>query len=355
MTLPNVGIDISETSMKYIRFTRKHAHDKDLTLSAWGDEAIAPGIIERGDIKDVNQLAQVLLRVKAAAGASYARLSLPEERAYLFETTIKRGTPFNEIRGLLEFKLEENVPLSPRDAFFDYEIVESDEHDDHEDVMHIVVAVYARKTILDYYEACRQARLVPLSFEIEAQAIARACVPFECGDVSMVVDFGKTRTGIGIVYHDSLMYTSTIDIGGAALSTALKKVMGEISEDELMMIKNKEGLVATKEHKAAGEALLSVIASVKDEIETRIQYWHTRSIERQRRDIKRIILCGGSANLRGLPEYLTRELGIQAKRADVWQNAFSIDTFLPPIKKRYSYGYTTAVGLALHDFIDNDP
>ena len=83
-----------------------------------------------------------------------------------------------------------------------------------------------------------------------------------------------------------------------------------------------------------------------------INYWNSRSVDERVRHIEKIILCGGSVNLAGLSEYLTEELGIETERALVWQNAFSLDSYVPPITRRYSYGYATAVGLALTDFIE---
>lgn len=348
ITLPNVGIDISDTSLKYIQFVRKHAHDPELTLASWGDIEVPAGTIERGNVSDVDALAAVLGEVKKQTKSGYVRISLPEERAYLFETTVKRGTPFKEIRGLLEFKLEENVPLSPRDAFFDYDIVENDVD---ENVLRIVVAVYAKDTIVNYFEACRKAELTPLSFEIEAQAIARATVSKDIEGTSMVVDFGKTRLGVGIVHGGSLMYTSTIDIGGLTLSAAMREVLGDVAEDELTKIKNTQGLAEVGGNEEVATALKKVIANLTSEIQTRIHYWHTRDIGRGEREIKQIVLCGGSSNLRGFPEYLKEQLSIPVERADVWRNAFQIESTVPPITKRYSYGYTTAVGLALTDFI----
>lgn len=346
LTMPNVGVDISDTSLKYVQFQKRKSRDSDLRLEQWGDIDVPEGVVNRGDVADVAKLGKVLEEAREKTGAAYVRVSLPEERAYIFETTVKRDTPFKEIRGLLEFKLEENVPLPPREAFFDYQIVDTDTKD-----FTVVVAVYARETILSYYEACQRAELMPLSFEVEAQAISRAVVPRDTKGTTMVVDFGKTRTGIGIVHNGVLLYTSTIDIGGLSLSSAMREVLGDVSESELTDIKNTRGLVDTVENEKVAVALRTEVANIKNELQTRIQYWHTREVDKRERSIAKIILCGGSSNLRGLPEYLRRELSIPAVRASVWQNAFSIENYVPPITKRYSFGYTTAVGLALTDFV----
>lgn len=351
ITLPNVGIDVSDNSLKYVQFERKHAHDKRLELKCYGDLNIPSGVLERGVVKDAVQLGNILSKVRESCESVYARVSLPEERAYIFETTVEADTPFKEIRGLLEFKLEENVPIPPREAFFDYDIVEIDEE---EHVLRIVVMVYSKEVVEGYQNACTKAGIVPLSFEVEAQGIARAVVAPDYDDTYMIIDFGKARTGVGIVHKKSLMYTSTIDIGGIDLSKALRSVLGDLAESELTMIKNTQGLILTHEHEKERQAIAEVISSIQSEIETRIHYWHTRDIESGERDIQKIILCGGSSNLAGLTEYLSRSLLIPVERAEVWNNAFSVESFIPPIDKRLSYGYATAIGLALTDFLSLD-
>lgn len=347
MTLPSVGVDISDTSLKYVAFTPGQDANT-LALKHWGDIDIPADTFARGNVTNPQQLTAALKEVKEKTGISYVRMSLPEERAYLFETEVKRTAAFKEIRGLLEFRLEENVPLSPRDAFFDYEILEQS---DPRKPLHVSVTVYARETIMGYYEAARAAGLIPLSFEVEAQAIARASLPAHDTGTHMIVDFGKTRTGVGIVHNGTLMYTSTIDIGGKELSTALRRQLGEQPESALTEIKNTQGLVRVAGDTAAYDALLSTMSAIKDEIAMRMQYWESHTRDVIDRDIQSIVLCGGSCNLKGLPSYFTETLGVEAKRAQVWQNAFSLDAYIPPIGRRYSYGYSTAIGLALTSFV----
>lgn len=348
MSFPCVGVDISDTSLKYIHFVREKAHDKNLALRHWGDIEIPSGVIERGNIHDIPKLTAVLVEMKEQSGAQYVNISLPEEHAYIFETSIPAGTPIKAIREFLEFRLEENVPLSPRDAYFDYSFIGGPEG---EKARRVSVTVYAKTTIDNYYEACKQAGIIPLSFEIEAQAIARASVPRALRDTYMIVDFGKTRMGIGIVYQGQLMYTSTIDIAGSQMSTDMRAVLGDVSEAELTTIKNTKGLLYTKDNDVIAGILEKFAQSIVDELSVRIHYWHTRGVEIEEREIKKIILCGGSANLFGLPEYISEKLDIKTECAHVWGNAFSLEEYVPPITRKYSFGYATAIGLALKSFM----
>jgi Tfp pilus assembly PilM family ATPase len=167
----------------------------------------------------------------------------------------------------------------------------------------------------------------------------------------MIVDFGKTRTGVGIVHRGILMYTSTIDIGGAELSAAMRKKLGDLPEAELTHLKNTQGLIRGSGDSTVHDVLLSSMAVIAEELGTRIQYWNTKDTAHEDRQIQSIILCGGSVNMKGLPAYFTETLGVESQRADVWQNAFSIEEHVPPIGKRYSFGYATAIGLALASFM----
>ena len=93
----------------------------------------------------------------------------------------------------------------------------------------------------------------------------------------MLVDFGKTRTGIGIVYHGTLMYTSTIDIGGDQLSQVLRKNLVAIIRSRSYQIKNTVGLVRGRLTRWC-VTLISTISVVKDELVTRMQYWHLKMV-----------------------------------------------------------------------------
>lgn len=349
LTMPSVGVDISDTSLKYVSFDTASLRTNHREIEQWGDISIPSGALHRGQVEDPQQLVAVLKEFKAKTRADFIRVSLPEERAYLFETEIKHNTPFKEIRGLLEFRLEENVPIPSRDVMFDYALLPSTPDSRS---IRVAVAAYAQETISKYYNACLAAGLRPLSFEVEAQAMARAVIPQDISGAVMLVDFGKTRTGIGIVYKGALLYTSTIDIGGDQLSQAMRKVLQEdVSESELTRLKNTEGLVRGVDSSLIYDALISTVSVIKDELATRMQYWHMRTGDLQERRITSVILCGGSANLKGLPAYLTETLGVATIRGNVWENTFSLESTVPPIDRRHSFGYATAIGLALKNML----
>lgn len=344
ISLPAVGVDVSDTSLKYILFGKE---GDELTLEKWGDLKIPDGVVVQGTVKDIPALGRVIAEVKKEVGTEFVRLSLPEERAYLFEMSVKRSFVPAEVYGAIEFHLEENIPLSPRDAEFDYVAV-----GDQGAESRVVVTAYAKETVTAYTEACTLAGVVPLSFEVEAQALARAVVRDGDSGVYLIVDFGKTRTGVGVVENGILMLTSTIDVGGKDLDQALQKAYTKADAAELIRLKNEYGVLASAEEPAVRGALSVPIGTLRNELMTRIGYWNTK-VEAKERAVERVVLCGGIANLAGLTEYFTEALGVPVEQGNVWQNAFRTDSVVPPITRRYSYGYATAVGLALGSFMGN--
>lgn len=345
LTMPSVGVDISDTSLKYVSFHSTTSPTQDRKIKQWGDIQIPSNIVNRGELLEPSQLVSVLKEFKTETKAEFINVSLPEERAYLFETEIRHNTPLKEVRGLLEFRLEENVPISSKDVFFDYVILPGNPE---KRTVQVAVAAYAKETIQQYYDVCVEAGLRPVSFEVEAQAMARSVIPQDIKSATMLVDFGKTRTGVGIVYRGTLLYTSTIDIGGDKLSQALRKVLGaDMAESDITKRKNSEGLVRGVASSEIYDSLISTISVIKDELATRMQYWHIRNGNSEERRISSVMLCGGSANLKGLPSYLTESLGLPCARGNVWENSFSLDSVVPPIDRRHSLGYASAIGLAL--------
>jgi Tfp pilus assembly PilM family ATPase len=68
----------------------------------------------------------------------------------------------------------------------------------------------------------------------------------------------------------------------------------------------------------------------------------------EQKKIKKIILCGGGANLQGLPDFLTKALKAEVAVGNPWVNILSSDSKeIPALSFQDSLGYTTALGLAL--------
>ncbi len=345
LSMPAVGLDISDHSMKFIEL--EGAPGK-MRVARFGTKAIPDGVIVGGTIARREALVETLSALRDEYKLRFVRASLPEEPAYIFTTQVP-NIRHEEVRSLLQFKLEENVPISPAEAVIDFDVLP---HSTAGGEVPVTVSVFPEKLAQDFTELLRSARLMPLSLEIEAQAIARAVVPSEYEESCIVVDIGRTRSGVSIVSNGLVRFTTTVDIGGDVLGETIHKEFPDLSPEALVELKNKKGLQYRDNDVVAG-AFKTFARALRNEIERYYIYWHTHLKEKESKflqhpTINRVFLSGGNANIAGLEEFLSQELFLTVERANVWVNVTTFNEHVPPLSFEESLGYASAIGLALH-------
>lgn len=366
LSMPAIGIDISDQSVKFIELK---STKKGIVLSKYGKRDLEKGIVEKGRIINKQKLASVLKEIREETKYDYVHVSLPEEHGYLFQSEVESNIDEDQIRSVLEFNLKEEVPLSPQQAVFDYVVVprqkvitykspfEEKETKETEDVKKIIstskgvntvsVSAYPKSVISEYVESFEGAGFKILSLEIEARAIARSVIEKGDDETYMIIDIGRSQAGLSVVNRGVVLFTSTLDVGGDDMTSAIRKNFS-ISHEEAEVMKNKIGFINSEENKEMFGTLFSAMSVLKDEIIKHYTFWEGEDKRKEVIDpIDRIVLCGGNSNIAGLPEYLSVNVGVPVEKANVWVNNFSYDDFIPEIDRRHSREYATAIGLAL--------
>lgn len=336
------GVDVSDTSVKWLSLS---PHADGAHISSFGSQHFNDGIVQVGAVRDPHALADVLRDIRTKAGIVCAHAALPEEGAYVFSMHVPLHSSREQIMNIIEFELENRVPIPPLQAVFDFDTINVRDERGEE----IAVTVFPRDLADGYVEAFSLAGIDLVSLEIEARSIARA-VSGEHDPVTMLVDCGKARTGVAILQRGIPIFTSTVEIGGDSLTHATMEALGLKSEEEAEIFKNEHGLVPDDPKLQKGHAALEkVAASLAEEIAKHYRFWDTRRGQgtAQTSPVERVYLLGGSANLRGLPEYIAGKVHAETLRPDVWRNVFSFDDYIPAIEYRASFQYATAIGLAL--------
>lgn len=341
------GIDISDASIKWLVL---ESYEGRYRVAKYGEEPLSSGVVVNGAIRDVGALAGALQRIrKQLGGLPCAHAALPEEAAYVFEMHVPEGVSRDEILHLIEFEFEGRVPIAPADAVFDFDVIEK--HDDGG--QDIGVIVFPRELAESYVAAFEQGGISLLSLELEARSIARATsrnAPDE--PITLMVDFGRERTGFAVLKRGIPIFTSTVEVGGDVITKSLMEKLS-FSFEQAIQFRNEQGLTPDEGDKTAGlDAVAGVASALSDEIARHYHYWDTRRNERGERmtPVGQVLLVGGSANLKGLPDYIMTRVQAPTKLGDVWRHVCDFDTYLPPIERRASLQYATAIGLALRSY-----
>jgi len=341
LRMPAVGMTISDHSVKVMELLRSGEH---LEIGRYGDILIQDGVMLSGEIKDRKKLKEILLSVKQKFSIDFIYAAVPEEKAYLFKAELPYEA-IDNIRENIELQLEEFVPISSKEAIFDYEIIKEKNNDGK---IEVNVSVIPEKYVKDYSDIFQEAGIIPISFEIEAQALKRAVISQEDMGTYMMIDIGRTRTGLSIVSNGFLRYTSTVSIGGDALVRAIQKELS-ISFEEADKIKQRIGFIKNERNTELYKSLTITMSALEEEINKRYSFWndHPESDNKPRKKIQKIILCGGNAHIPGMKEYLSFRIKTPVEIANVWINAFSFRDYIPEISFNYSTGYASVIGLVL--------
>lgn len=341
----SAGVDISDSSIKWLQLGT--IGGKKEPVLSWGEEPLAEGIVVNGVVQDIPALATALQKVKKKLrGISSVHAALPEEAAYIFGMHVPGNSTRQSILSTIEFELPARVPIPPTEAVYDFDTIVKHEDGGEE----IGVVVFPREFAERYAAAFRAADIHLLSLEVEARSIARAVSSDSSEEpITLLVDFGRARTGFAVLKRGVPIFTSTVAVGGATMTNMLVEKMS-LSPGDAESFKNEKGLLTTAGEKSpTAEALLGTVSALADEVVRHYHYWDTRRNEHGERvtPIESVLLVGGSANLKGLTDYIAARVQAPVRKPNVWRHICSFDEYIPPIDGRTSLQYATAVGLAL--------
>ena len=358
------GLDISDSSLKIAKLKKK---DKFLDLAAFGESDIPEGIIKEGEIQNEAALVKIIKNTLSNLnGENLATnnivTSLPEEKTFLEIIQMPKMTP-EELKESIYLEAENHIPLSIEDVYLDFQVVTPlYNHLDHLDVL--IVAV-PKKTVDSYVSCFRKVPLQPKILEIESLSIARSLIKNISPYPLLLIDLGANKTSFIIFSGHSVKFTRSVTVSAKNITDDISKKLGvSFQEAESIKIKfgiNQEYQLEAKKGvkmRAVSGRLLKIIdpllSNLTSEIKKCIDYYQEHFShehlppDSSNKGISKVLLCGGGANLKGLPELLSLSLKIPVELGNPWVNILGSPLRkIPEISYEKSLTFTTVLGLAL--------
>lgn len=341
---PAFGLDISDFSLKIISFKKQR---KGLVVASYGRFPIEKGIIDKGEIKKEKELAILIKKaVRNVKGdklvSHHVVVSLPEEKAFLQVMQLPKMKREEAVQAV-NFEAENYIPLPIDKVYIDFEIIPpAHNHLNHLDIL---LASLPRVTVDSYVSVIKAADLVPVVLENESIATSRAVIKNGLTPTPVLIaDIGSTRTRLGIYSGYSLRFATSVPISSELFTAILSRALR-------VEAKQAEKLWRKKESKIF-EALVPAMTDLSEQIKKYIDYYESHAkhqhLGRGKLGLSKVLLCGGGANLAGLPEFLSKALQVETVLADPWVNILPAHlSELPPLSFQESLSYATALGLAL--------
>ncbi len=363
------GIDISDLSLKIAKLKRKGA---EFDLASFGEAEIPQGVIEGGKIKNEEALTEIIRQAVSRVRGEKIKTeeviaSLPEEKAFLRMIQFPKMN-FEELEKAVIFEAENHIPIPVKESCLGFEVVEPlVNHLDHFDIL---LAAIPQKIVDPYIRVLKAAGLRPCALEIESSSTSRALIKNGMAlNPVLLVDFGATRTGLIVFSGQSIRFTSSFPTSSTDLTAAIASKLN-ISSIEAEKIKINYGLEAKtkvgleektgdselekeilEDHRIL-EILTPILSQLTSDIKNFLDFYYSHTshehLSPSRHEVKRVLLSGGGANLKGLDRYLARELGLTVVLGNPWINVLNDpQERVPESYLRRSLSYTNALGLAL--------
>lgn len=308
LLLATSGISITDNDIKFIELKREMFGD-GLKLVHAEKIDLPQGIIESGLIKETGKLSSILKDLSRRFNIRYTRVSLPEEKTYLFTVTIDSVSPEN-LKDAVAFIIEENVPISSTEAIFDYEIIEENKVAGK---IKMAVSVLSKNVASSYIDTFESAGITPTSFDLESQSIARALIHGGDRRAQLIINLTLRRTGFYVVENKIVQFSTTSNYG--------------TGEDNSYPYLN----------------------DLRAELHKVIAFWNARTdqLGKPDKEIKKIILCGDGALKKDFVDTFVGESGLDYVIADVWLNTSSSRDHISKMPFEESISCASPIGLAL--------
>ncbi len=342
------GLDISDLSLKFVKLKERRGKYK---IEAFGEENLPKGIIKRGEVKEIDNLAQAIKKFVSRAKklkTKYVVASLPEEKSFVQVISLPKMSE-EEAKKAVFFEAENYIPFPLDKVYLDSQVIPSSTRNQKSKIEVLLVAL-PKSTVDPYFLALKKAGLTPIALEVESQAMARALIRNETSLFPyLLMDIGATRTTFVIFGGKSIRFTTSIPISSTLFTKVIAKTL-KVDFEKAERLKIKYGLKGkTKQGKEIFDALIPILTDLKEQINRYIEFYHSHVsheyLPPDGSSVKKIILCGRGSNLLGLKEFLSQELKLPVELGNPLIN-LALTIRESPISKKDLLGYTVAIGLA---------
>jgi type IV pilus assembly protein PilM len=348
-TINSIGVDISDHVFRLIEIRRGPFYHRRLRLQRYAEERVPDGLITRGEFKDGEAVTKHL---KSLIKKAYGRrrplgvvVALPETRTFIKVITVKRPEKLADLQALILGEAELHIPTALSELYLDWQAVKDPESVAAGQPLMVTIAAAPKMIVDAYASAIEGAGLIPVAFEIEAQAIVRSIIAAEAVKHEEravgIVDFGATRSSFIVYDRDTIQFTVSIPLSGDEVTKRIAAAL-TVEMTEAEKTKRQCGVDAHK----CGVTLWKIMEPFLTEMTRRI----LEAVDFYRehfpdgRALDEIVICGGGANMNRIDELLSDLTKTPVRKADPWVN---IDPDRCPLPREIILSSTTAVGLAL--------
>ncbi len=342
-----IGLDISDLKLRFVQL--HYSRGKKIDIKAFGEISVPANLIVDGEIKNETSVSDLIKKMLSKPNfgkisGQFINASLPEKKIFIKVLTIP-NVPDEEIRGAVAWGIEQTVPISLEQAYFDWNKIDNLKKDEKKSIQ-VVAAVAPKNIVESYTRVIENAGFCLINLENESSAIARCLIDqsVDVRDPVLIIDLGKSRTNIATYDRNSVIFTTTLEINGTAMTKNVADKM-KLSFEDAEKAKKICGLDKKKGHGAIRSILEPIITALAEKINESLEYYEEYLSAGKK--INTIILTGSVAQMVGLSSFLRERLKVNVIVGDPWSNLKMSKKTAAALNKQLFLSFSTAIGLSL--------
>ncbi|OGD87428.1 hypothetical protein A3J17_04030 [Candidatus Curtissbacteria bacterium RIFCSPLOWO2_02_FULL_40_11] len=331
------GLDIGRS---FIKVVQVKISGSSRSLVAVGSAA-TPGAGLRSEVKpELKQLAETIktLVKNSKIHSNKCTVSIVEAQAVTRLIELPNLTD-KELSAAINFEADQYIPLPIKDVNLQYKVLSRPQPGSGGKMAVLLVAA-PKRVIEKYLEVVKMSGFSLSAVETESSSLARA-LSNKNDPPSLIVSMGASSTELVLIKEGNVFFTRSIASGGAALTKAIMTEFN-LASKQAEEYKMAYGILEDKLSGKISRILRPVLEVVTTEILKAIDYARSHMGDQR---LSGVVICGGSAYLPGLAEFVTEKTSVEVSLGDPWAN-FAKEGLILKMPGQGSF-YSIATGLAL--------
>ncbi len=328
------GLDIGSGAIKVVQLKPKLTGKA--VLVTYGSLSLPSNITQSDSPKAQAEITEGIKEItkKAKVTTKNVVAALPGSAVFTTIIDLPKMTD-KEVAEAIRWEAKAYVPSPLEEVSLDFKILER-----KEDKTEVLIIAAPLTLVEKYTNFITSAGLNPQALEIEPLALVRSLVGNDSSCL-IILDIGKLFTEISIIDGGIIRLTRNIPIGGDIFTKAIAKIL-KIDKEKAESIKRESGLRPQKFDPRLEKILNIITSGLVQEINKSLDFYGSR----KNSDISKVILAGGSANIRGLQEDLQEALSLPVEIGNPWKE-IDYPPILTPKLEEIGPMFAVAVGLAM--------
>lgn len=358
-----LGIDIGTSSIKIVELSGTKERQKlenygELKAEAIFQKSFRSYDKESGLAISSRDTARAITAIlsKAEIKTKEAIFSIPDFSTFFTWYSLPVMTK-EELPQAVQYEARQHIPVPLNEVTLDWQIIEGSFVDKEKTSSRLKVLLVAvpNEIIHRYQEIAQYCKINIRAMEPEVFGLARSLTKGLTEPV-FVLDIGAQSTTISIVEKGIVRMSHSFDTAGIQLTRVLVNSLGlEYKEAEKLKEKyginsdfsSSDGALFNKKE-ASPQSVRQILLPFIDLIITELEKISQNFARSNGKEVKKVILAGGSVSLPGLVDYFSQRIKTPLEVANPFLNLY-----YPPILednlRKMGPSYAIAVGIAMRE------